>query len=240
MANHRAVSVGQRVTYSVVVANKGPAAAPGVKLTDTLNHPASIVSVRTTAGSCTTQIPMTCALGTIAAGGKATITVVAEPKQSGCKQRNAASATGEGTDTDPASNLATVDVCARKVGLRLSKVADGARITAGRLMRYTIRVTNPTRARARNVKTCDRLPSGLVYVSSRTKARLSGGAYCWTAKSLAAGASRRYRITVRVLRGASGSRINRATLSGLQARPRKARAAIRVLPARAQGGGVTG
>jgi uncharacterized repeat protein (TIGR01451 family) len=126
-----------------------------------------------------------------------------------------------------------VDVCVRKVALRLSKVADHARVAAGGLMRYTIRVTNPTRARARTVKTCDRLPSGLVYVSSRSRAKLSGGAYCRTAKSLTADASRRYRITVRVLRGASRQPDHRTALSGLQTRPRKARAGIRVLPARA-------
>jgi uncharacterized repeat protein (TIGR01451 family) len=239
-ANHRTVSVGQRVTYKIVVANKGPAAAPAVKLTDTLDAPASVVSVKTTAGSCAKAIPMTCSVGTISGGGKVIITVVTEPKQSGCRQRNAASATGEGTDASPASNLATVDLCARKVALRLSKVADRSKATAGGMMRYTIRVSNPTKARARNVKTCDRLPSALVYVSSRSKAKLTGGSYCWTAKALAAGASLRYRITVRILRGASGTRVNRATVNGLQAHTRKARAAIRVLPARAQAGGVTG
>jgi uncharacterized repeat protein (TIGR01451 family) len=183
---------------------------------------------------------MRCSLGTIAAGATLTITVVAEPRRSGCRQRNAASATGEGTDAVAASNLDTVDLCARKVALRLSKTADEASVRAGGLMNYTIRVTNPTRATARNVKTCDRLPSGLVYVSSRSKARLTGGAYCWTAKRLPRGTTRRYRITVRVLRGASGNRVNRATVDGLQARRRQARAAIRVLPATAQGGGVTG
>jgi uncharacterized repeat protein (TIGR01451 family) len=239
-ANDRTVTVGQRVTYTVVVANKGPAAAPSADLTDTLSWPASLLSVKPSQGSCARSIPMHCSVGTIPAGGKVTITVVTAPKEAGCRQRNAASASAEGTDANPANNLDAVDLCARQVALRLSKVADAPTVRAGGLMSYTIRVTNPTRGTARNVKTCDRLPAGLVYVSSRSKAKLAGGAYCWTAKSLAAGASRRYRITVRVLRGASGSRVNRATVDGVEARPRKARAAIRVLPVRAQGGGVTG
>jgi uncharacterized repeat protein (TIGR01451 family) len=239
-ADHGTVTVGQRVTYTVVVVNKGPAAAPSADLTDTLSWPAWLVSVKPSQGSCRRSMPMHCSLGTIPAGGKVTITVVTAPKGAGCGQRNAASATAEGTDANPGNNLDTVDICARQVALRLSKVADAPSVRAGGLLSYTIRVTNPTRATARNVKTCDRLPAGLVYVSSRSKARLTGGAYCWTAKTLAAGASRRYRITVRVLRGASGSRVNRATVNGLEAHPRKARAAIRVLPNRAQGGGVTG
>jgi uncharacterized repeat protein (TIGR01451 family) len=239
-ANHHTVSVGQSITYRIVVANKGPSAAPGVRVTDTLNVPASVVSVKATAGSCAKEIPMHCSLGTIASGGKVTITVVAEPNRSGCRQRNAASATGEGTDVDPANNLDTVDLCARTVALRLTKVADQLSVRAGGRMSYTIRVSNPTRGTARNVKTCDRLPAGLVYVTSRSKAKLAGGAYCWVARSLTAGATRSYRIIVRVLRGASGTRVNRATVSGLQARARNARAAIRVLPTQAHGGGVTG
>jgi uncharacterized repeat protein (TIGR01451 family) len=145
-----------------------------------------------------------------------------------------------GSRATPADNLDAVDVCARKVTLRLSKVAAHPTVRAGGLMTYSIRVTNPTHGMARNVKSCDRLPAGLVYVALRSKARLAGGSYCWTAKALAAGKSRRYGITVRVLSSARGSTTNRATATGAESRTHKDRAAIRVLPARAQGGGVTG
>jgi uncharacterized repeat protein (TIGR01451 family) len=239
-ANTKTASVGQPVRYTIVVANRGPGAAPGASLTDTLNVPARLVSVKTTAGTCEKRLPLRCSFGTLAAGAKATVTVLAEPERSGCRQRNGASATGVGTDAAPADNLDAVDVCARKVALRLSKVAARSTVHAGGLLTYSIRVTNPTRGKARNVKTCDRLPAGLVYVGSRSKAKLTGGSYCWTAKALAAGKSRRYRITVRVLSSARGSTTNHATATGGESRTRKDRAAIRVLPARAQGGGVTG
>ena len=239
--NDRRVSVGQPVRYRIVVANHGPAAAPDVELTDTVNAPVSVESVKTTAGSCSGRMPLRCSLGTIAAGGKVTITVVAKPKKAGCRQRNAASATGAGTDGVPSSNLDSVDVCAVKVKLRLSKVADGATVTAGELISYTIRVSNPTKGTARNVRTCDRLPAGLVYVSARSKARLRGGAWCWRVNALGPGKSKRYRITVRALRGARGNTVNRATVSGAAGvKTARARRAVRVLPTAGSGGGVTG
>jgi uncharacterized repeat protein (TIGR01451 family) len=239
--NDKRVSVGQPVTYRVVVANRGPAAAPEVKLTDTLNAPVGVDSVKATAGSCSKRIPLRCSLGTIAAGAKVTITVVVKHKRAGCRQRNAASATGAGVDADPANNLDTVDVCATKVKLRLAKLADSAAVTAGGLVSYTIRITNPTKGTARNVRTCDHLPAGLVYVSSKSKAKLRGGAWCWPARSVGPEKSRRYRITVRALRGASGSKVNRATVSGNgQVKAARAKRAVQVRPTGAAGGGVTG
>jgi uncharacterized repeat protein (TIGR01451 family) len=239
-AHETTAAVGQPVRYTITVANTGAATAPDVKLTDTLNAPVKLVSVNTTAGSCTKRIPLRCSLGAMPAGGEATITVVAQPKQARCRQRNAASATGAGTDTNPANNLETVDVCVRRVTLRLSKAADHSAVTAGGLISYTIRVSNPTKGTARNVRTCDRLPPGLVYVSSRAKAKLRAGHWCWRAKTLRPGKTKRYRITVRALRGAAGRKVNRATTNSPQARPAHAKRKIRILPAQGRGGGVTG
>jgi uncharacterized repeat protein (TIGR01451 family) len=236
----KSVYVGEPINYTVTVTNKGPDAAPNAKVTDTLNHPASVVSVKSTQGNCTKSIPMTCQLGNIPVGAKVTITVTVKLRESGCKQRNAASATGEGADTNPANNMATVDVCAKAVPLRLTKVADSGSVRAGSTVGYTIRVSNPTAGEAKDVKVCDKLPSGLVYVSSKAKAKFSAGQYCWTIKTLAAHDSESFRITVRALGSASGDRVNRATASAKGAKTRHAKDPVRVLGARASGGGVTG
>jgi hypothetical protein len=52
----------------VTVRNNGPDAAPDMRLTDTINAPVKVVSVRASQGSCQRRIPMRCRLGTIAAG----------------------------------------------------------------------------------------------------------------------------------------------------------------------------
>jgi uncharacterized repeat protein (TIGR01451 family) len=228
-ASHSSVAVGQRVTYTVTVTNKGPDAAPEAKVTDTLNAPVRIVSVRTTQGSCTKTNPMSCQLGTIPAGGEVTITVVVKHRRAGKGQVNAASATGKGTDNNPDDNLDKTTVTVKKVALKLSKVASRSTVRAGETLSYRIRVRNPTKGEARNVKVCDRLPAGLSFMSSTPKAKRSGGQRCWTIKLLKAGKSRSYRVTVRVANGANGRKVNRATLSSRDARPATARRPVRVL-----------
>jgi uncharacterized repeat protein (TIGR01451 family) len=240
-ADDTRVALGQPVRYRIVVANRGPAAAPGVTLADTLSAPVGVSSVRTSAGSCTRRIPVRCSLGTIAPGTRVTVTVVARHWQLGCGQRNAVSAVGAGADAAPAGNVATVAVCASRIGLRLVKRADRRSVAAGRLISYTIRTANPTRGVARGVRTCDRLPAGLVHVSSAPRAKLRGGRWCWRPATLGPRQVRRYRITVRALPGARGRKVNRATVpASAQARAARAQSAVRVRPAVVRGGGVTG
>jgi uncharacterized repeat protein (TIGR01451 family) len=229
-ANRSTVTVGQRLSYTVVVTNNGPAAAQDVKVTDTVSRRASVISVSATAGSCTDSIPITCSLGTLESGASVTITVVIKPRASG-RARNAASATGSGTDSNPDNNLDTVDVNVRKVALRLSKVAGRSSARAGETIGYRIRVRNPTKGEARDVRVCDRLPSGLAYVSSQPAARGSGRQRCWTIKSLKAGKSRTFRITVRAAKGANGREVNRAILSSRDSKRLRAKDPVRVLGA---------
>jgi uncharacterized repeat protein (TIGR01451 family) len=224
------VTIGQRVTYRIVVTNNGPDAAPDAKLTDTYNSRATVVSVRTTQGSCTKRIPITCDLGRVEAGASVTIRVVIKPLETG-RARNAASATSCcGTDGDPGNNMDTADIRVRKVTLKLSKVASRSTVHGGETFSYRIRVRNPTKGEARNVKVCDRMPSGLAYVSSKPSAKRSGNQRCWKIKRLKAGKSRTYRVTVRAANGASGRKTNTATVTSPDARRVRGADAVRVIP----------
>jgi uncharacterized repeat protein (TIGR01451 family) len=228
-ANHDAVTIGQSLTYTIVVTNKGPDAAPDAKVTDTFNRPATLVSVTTTQGSCANQMPITCQLGAIPAGGKVTITVVVKLREVGGGQRNAASATGTGTDIDPSDNLGATSVRGL-VKLRVTKVASRSTVRAGESLSYRIRVKNASKSGvARNVRVCDRLASGLVFVSSKPRAKLSRGQRCWTIKRLRAGKSKTYRVTARTLRGASGRKTNTATATSPDAKRARAKRPVRVL-----------
>jgi uncharacterized repeat protein (TIGR01451 family) len=220
--------VGQPVTYRIVVTNNGPGAAPEAKVTDTFNSRATVVSVRSSQGSCSRRIPITCELGAIAAGESVTITMVIKPRETG-RARNAASATSCcGTDTTPNNNMDTVDVNVRKVQLKVTKVASSSSVRAGETLNYRIRVSNPSKGEARNVKVCDRLPSGMSFVSSSPKAKRSGGQRCWRIKSLKAGKSETFRVTVRTAKGANGRKVNRATVNSGDVQPAIARRPVRV------------
>jgi uncharacterized repeat protein (TIGR01451 family) len=222
------IYVGQTVTYRIVVANKGPDAAPGAKMTDTLNAPATLVSVETTAGSCTDAIPVTCSLGTIAAGDSVTITMKVKHREASKGQTNAASVTGEGTDLVPGDNIDKITKTVRKVTLKVTKVASSRTVSAGGRVSYTIRVKNTSKGVARNVKTCDRLPSGMAFTSATPKAKKSQGQRCWTAKTLKAGQTKSYKVTVRVASGANGNKVNRASVRSPDVKPAIARRPVRV------------
>jgi len=101
------VSIGDRATYTVTVTNTSTTtSATGVTLTDTLTGPAgSVVSATASQGTCTTAV--SCALGTLAPGAKATVTVVAEPRATGTLTDKATVTAGQ-TDPATANNTATV------------------------------------------------------------------------------------------------------------------------------------
>lgn len=208
--NHHQAVVGQPLTYTLTVTNKGPGAAPNAQITDTSATPLQVVSAKPSVGTCGKAIPLRCSLGTIAVGAKVTIKVVAKPKLAGKKQDNTATATGEGTDTDPTNNVHAARIWAKPVHLRLSKVANRKVVTVGGLVRYTIRVKNPTAGTAHKVETCDTVPKGLAYVSSTPKAKLVKGKLCWKAKALAGHKTLTYEVTARALR-AGRSLVNHAT-----------------------------
>jgi uncharacterized repeat protein (TIGR01451 family) len=208
--NHKTAVVGQPLTYTLTVTNKGPGAAPNAMLTDTSTTPLQVVSAKPSVGTCGKAIPLHCGFGTINAGAKVTIKVVAKPRLTGGKQKNTASATGEGTDSNPQNNVHSAKVSAKPVHLRLTKVVDRTQVPVGGLVHYTIRVTNPTGGEAHQVETCDTMPDGLAYVSSTPKAKLVKGKLCWKAKALGPLKSLTYKVTARALR-AGASLVNQAT-----------------------------
>jgi uncharacterized repeat protein (TIGR01451 family) len=242
-ANHSSVYLGQAVSYKIVVLNRGPDAAPDTRVTDTFAARGTVVSVKTTDGKCTTRIPISCSLGTLRAHAKATITVVLKPSTTGSAKRNVASATGRGNDTNPRNNIDGALVTVKKIPLKLTKAVNHTVAKAGGTFTYTIRISNPTAGVAHHVQVCDRLPSGLTYLSASPKAKLTKGRYCWpTISTLGAHRSHSYRITVRALRGTAGKKVNTATATSPDsARTLKARRTVRVLAGAVRGGdAVTG
>jgi uncharacterized repeat protein (TIGR01451 family) len=97
------VLVGSPLTYAVTVSNAGPSAATGVTLTDAL--PAGVTLVSASPG-CTGTGPVTCALGSLASGASATVTLVVTPLAAG-PLTNTTSVAGAETDPAAANNTVT-------------------------------------------------------------------------------------------------------------------------------------
>ncbi|MFT3865073.1 MAG: DUF11 domain-containing protein [Solirubrobacterales bacterium] len=238
-SNVKNPTVGQKVTYTIAVKNKGPEAAPEAKVTDTLNKGVKVISVKPETGKCTTGNPFRCELGTIQAGETVKIKAVVEVTKLG-GQRNAAGATGHGKDTDPKNNLDVLKQKVTKVKLKLTKVASRASAHPGQLIDYTIKLRNLTKGIATKVEVCDRMPSGLGLVSSKPKGKLSKGRLCWTVGKLGPKATKTFVVVARALDASSGRKVNRVTATGPDALAAKAASAVAIKPAPSKPTPVTG
>jgi uncharacterized repeat protein (TIGR01451 family) len=250
-ASDATVTVGDTVTYSLVAKNNGPDAAPGVVVTDPVPGELDVQDVSSSQGTCTVSgNRISCAVGTLAPGQGVTVTVRAKAIKAGSTTNvgtvvppPAPSPSTPGTPPidPPANNTDDADVAiAKKSTLGLTKTANRRTIDAGQRVVYTIRVNNPSKRTMRNVKVCDDLPSGLVYVGSKSRAKLTKGQYCWTVKSLGAGKSKAFALTARAVRGTSGTKVNRATATSPDAVTKRASRSVRVRSTGLRAGGVTG
>jgi uncharacterized repeat protein (TIGR01451 family) len=104
------VKGGQNLTYTIVVTNNGPSTATGVTMTDQLPKNAGYASAATTKGSCTakpSRALVTCALGDMASGTSATITIVVKSPTKGTITNTASVTATSPPDPNPSNNTAT-------------------------------------------------------------------------------------------------------------------------------------
>jgi uncharacterized repeat protein (TIGR01451 family) len=104
------VTSGQMLTYTLTVTNNGPADATGVILTDTLPTGVSFASATASQGDPPMALEgvVTVALGNLAAGGSATVTIVVDVGRNTFGPiTNTASVTASEPETDPADNMAS-------------------------------------------------------------------------------------------------------------------------------------
>jgi uncharacterized repeat protein (TIGR01451 family) len=238
-SNVKNPTVGQKVTYTIAVKNNGPEAAPEAKVTDTLRQPVHVVSVKPETGKCAKGNPFTCELGTIQPGKTVKVKVVVQIMKV-TVQRNAASATGKGDDTDPSNNLVVLKQHVAKVKLALTKVASRASAHPGQLISYTIKLRNLTKGIATKVDVCDHMPSGLGLVSSKPKGKLKKGMLCWTVGKLGPKATKKFTVVTRALNANGGRKVNRVTATGPDSVAAKAASAVAIRPAPPKPTPVTG
>ena len=190
-ADPSTVDVGELVTFSLTVANAGPATAASAVVTDTLPPDFSYVSDD---GSCDTSgLPaIVCALGDLPPGAMSKVEIVASAEigAAGQSRTNVARVgLGSGADADPSNDEDDAEVDVRpRVDLAVSKAGAGEvvvpgsppgvavvpnTVTAGKRLTYTLDVSNGGPSAATGVVLTDTLPAGTSYVSA-------GGAACST------------------------------------------------------------
>jgi uncharacterized repeat protein (TIGR01451 family) len=100
------VFVGAQLVYTLTLRNLGPDTATNVRVTDALPAATDYVSVAASQGICTGGAVVRCSLGTLAAGGRATVTIVVRPTEPGALI-NTATVVGDEPEPNTANNRAS-------------------------------------------------------------------------------------------------------------------------------------
>jgi uncharacterized repeat protein (TIGR01451 family) len=234
----KVIALGKPLTYTLTIANFGPATATGLTVTDTPASKMRFISVSTASGTCVHHVPMMCELGPLPADAQATITVRAVPTVAGTAVNDAHVTSSQTTMARDAvtSATATTRVLA---ALKVTKTASVRTVDAGGQLRYTIMVDNPTSATVRGVRVCDALPAGLGFMSASVKTHLRDGRLCWIA-AVAPHAHKVFTMTMYALRGAAGEITNTVTITGSEIETEHAGARVLVVAAPLVETGVTG
>ena len=223
------VMVGDPVTYTVTITNNGPDGATGVTVIDTLPSQVSYVSATPSQGSCSQAGGVvTCALGAIANGDVATITIATTATGAGTATNNV-SVSGDQVDPNSGNDSDTEDTTINSVpppppdpeaDLAVVKGDSADPVTVGNQFTYTITAINNGPDGATGVMVTDTLPPEVSYVSAvpgQGSCGETGGVVTCSLGAVANGAS--VDITITVDADSAGVANNVVSVSGDQDDP---------------------
>ena len=211
-------TVGQNVTFDIVVTNNGPSIATGVNLTDQLPSGLTFFSASATQGSYVSGTGVW-TVGSLASGSTATLTLTGTVNATAGSGITAAStntttaATGSQTDPTTAGDLLTASVSVTTSSdLAIAKSVSNATPNVGSNVIFTLTATNNGPSNSTGVTVSDLLPAGYTYVSHSGPGSYNPGTGDWAIGSLNSGATAVLNVTATVL--ATGPYANTASITG--------------------------
>ena len=192
------------VKWTLIVTNKGPDAATGVKVYDAL--PRGFVYLNSTRPLVNDEIE----IGNLAVGGTLRVDIYTKVNITGSFV-NVASVSGNEFDQDLSNNKANASILVKPAtDLMVKKSSNASTFNLGDLVRWTITVSNLGPDGATGVVVRDLLPDSLIFVESSGNYNRDTGV--WTIGNLNKGASVSLDITCRV--NATGLIENEVSVSG--------------------------
>lgn len=212
-------NVGDNVTFTITVANAGPADGTNITIDDVLPTGLTYVSDTPSQGTYNSATGVW-TVGTVVASANATLDVVATVTSTGTKSNTAQVTAVDQPDVDstPNNGVATeddqdnADVTPQIADVSLTKTVSNGTPNVGDNVTYTITATNDGPDAATNLTVDDTLPTGVTYVSDTP----SVGTYnnttgVWTIGTLANGASATLQIVASV--DSTGTKTNTAQVT---------------------------
>lgn len=211
VVNNSTPNIGETVTYTVTVTNKGTTLVTNLVVKDDL--PSGLTFVSATPGKGVWTTP-NWTVGTLQPGEEGSIEIKALVglDQGGNVLTNTVSNTQDQFDTNRTPDDPTETITVTNLDLAVVKTVNNATPNEGEVIRYTIRVTNNGASDATNVSLVDKLPVGVTYVSDIVSAgNYNNGSGLWTIGNLVNGAVATLTIDARVNTGTYGTTITNTT-----------------------------
>ena len=210
------VFVGNALTYTVIVTNRGPDAAPLVVVTDSLPAGVTFNAGGSTAGGVLTGSNLVYTLGTRTANSSTSLTiqVIVSGTNAAAHITNNVSVSTGGNDTNLADNAASqVTTLSQIADLSVTKTDSVDPLPVGDFVTYSIVVLNLGPSLAANVVVTDAPPSTLSFTTNGSTPGLlyTNGLITYSIGNLAAGSSTTLAIRAQSPTCASGLMTNTAS-----------------------------
>ena len=193
--------VGQSVKFLLTTANSGPSDATGVQVTDLLPPGLQFGSASPSGSTTYDSSTGFWAVGSLANGASATLSIVATVTQPGLITNNATKTAENEVDPNPGSDTAAASLNAQTVAdIQIQAAVSNGMPDVGQNVVVRVVATNAGPSPATGVKVTDLLPAALVYVSAIPS---PGTSYnpttgLWDVGALAASTNATLQITAKV------------------------------------------
>jgi uncharacterized repeat protein (TIGR01451 family) len=210
------VNPGGILNYTLTIANNGPSDANTVEVTDDLPAEVSLVSITPSQGTCEGTV---CILGTILAGGDASIVLETAVDLDATGEIINTAFVAPLDDPDQSNNTdsetTSIDLIA---DLSITKSDSPDPVAPGALLTYTLNIDNHGPLSATDVIVTDTLPVEVSLVSITPSQGTCDGTVCTLGTILANGEANVILVTA-VDEGATGLITNSAQVSSVEADP---------------------
>jgi uncharacterized repeat protein (TIGR01451 family) len=158
-------NVGDTITFTVTLTNKGPDPATGVTVQDTLPAGVTLVSATPSQGTYVAASGVW-TVGTVTTAAPQTLTVTAKVTSPNPQTNSATVSHSNVFDPNTSNNAGSVTETPQQADLKLTKTVDNATPNVGDTITFTVTLSDLGPDAATNVTVQDLLPAGLTFVSA--------------------------------------------------------------------------